>query len=151
MEALFCDPAGNQLRALHVFRRSPIVSITIPALDPTAALSDYCSVFGCREVTASAELAQLYLPLDATRAPSVAAVGPIWNTTSLVFDDRAIISQVSPSPAVITLAVADIGAAYSGARRLGWECSVFQPGAASSESFTCLDRDGNLLHVVPVG
>ena len=170
-EAVFGDPAGHPLRALHVFRRSPVISITLPCSDPRAAAAAYTAVFGCRALTSAEDVGQLYLPSAGGRnAPSpdplaAAAVsfGPVFNSTSLVFavppppadaasgeGAAAAAAVVSAGAPVVTLAVADIGAAYAGAHRVGWTVSVFHPGAADAAvSFTAFDDDGNMLHVVP--
>ena len=110
----------------------------------------------------------MYLPA-APHPPCVAAFGPAFNSTVLVFavpptaglpegaERSTATSEMSsgtgaPAPhPVVTIAVADIGAVYSAARARGWLCSVFHPGADDAAvSFTCLDADGNMLHVVPL-
>ena len=179
-EAVFRDPQGGLVRALHAFRRTPAVCVTVTVPSDgdgggascVADVARTCTAaFGLRVVTDARELYELHLPPQASGDGRVVlAYGATHNTTCVVLEPCEAAAPVTAGagaasappppplaappagpPPVLTLLVPDIGAAYAGVLAAGWPASPFYPGSATSTSFTAMEpRSGALLQVAPM-
>ncbi len=156
--AVFVDPAGNASRVLHLFRRNPIVSVTLGVYGLETAVAFFTAVLGMRHVS-KAELPSLCLPPSSTERVAL-AYGPVASTTSVVLE-RAV-----PSPAgtsictdngVLTLAVerARLGPARAAvqadakAAKAAWN-GWTNLGMVDDRGFLCEAAEGFVLRIVPL-
>lgn len=155
--AVFADPDGRRLRALHVFRRTPLAAVTLGVADVPASAEAYARVFGLRRVDEPAEAAEAH-PRPGVPC-AVLAFGPAHATTSLVLEPASAAPPAgrppvhgdgadaddAPVPPVVELAVGDVGTSYHLAVGAGWAVSPFDE--AADRGFTCADPDGNTFYV----
>lgn len=156
--AVFVDPAGNASRVLHLFRRNPIVSVTLGVHGLETAVGFFTAALGMRHVS-EAELPSLCLPPSSTERVAL-AFGPVAFTTSLVLE-RALPSVAGTSTCtdngVLTLAVerARLGPARAAVRadaeaaKVAWT-GWTDLGSGDDKGFLCEAVEGFVLRVVPV-
>jgi catechol 2,3-dioxygenase-like lactoylglutathione lyase family enzyme len=84
-EALVLDPFGNSFTFLHLFRRHPIVSMTLRCSNVEESAAFFTDCLGMRAIKDAQELAELHLPADGLQREAL-AVGPCHNSVSLVLE-----------------------------------------------------------------
>ena len=155
-KAVFADPDGRRLQALHLFRRTPIVSITLGVGNVEAAAEAYHRVFGLRKLTEedAEEMRDAHVRPESRGRAAVLAFAPAHASTVLVLEPARQAqagpespSSSSSSPVIVTLELPDLDTAYHHVIGAGWGASPFNPHAGDA-SFMAQDPDGNVFHVV---
>lgn len=147
-QAVFADPDGRRLRALHLFRRTPLVSLTLGVRDVGAAAESYARVFDLRRVVDPEEAREAH-PRPG-KPSAVMAFGPVHASTAIVLEQAAAPRAPlpddpdAPAPPVVELAVTDLPTTYHHVIGAGWAASPFSEGA--DRGFTCADPDGNVFY-----
>jgi hypothetical protein len=150
------------MRVLHLFRRTPAVSVTVGAADPArTAATFYGGCLGMRHVTAEEELAELHLPQPAPAGSgpgperAILAFGPAHSTSCLVVERAGLTGTAAPAedagagaaPVLgLALPLAQLPQAHARVVALGLPASPFDPSRHSS--FTCVDPDGLVVQVL---
>jgi len=158
---LFVDPSGRALRVLHLFRRSPLVSVTLAVRSVAAARALYEGALGMRPLGAEARAALRLPPQEAAAAAAGGAGAALAlafseapDATALVLVEAAAApaggegeEERGEAPLVLEVEAprARLGALRAAAAAAGLEASEFD--AARDASFLCEDRDGHVLRV----
>ena len=116
-EATLLDPAGRALRAVHRFRRAPIVSLTIGVRDAQAAAAFFVKALGARQLTSVEGVSEALLRSEGGATTAALAWGEEHNTTLLVLEQTCLHPE-TPAAAhndddapTLSVIVSDVGAA----------------------------------------
>ena len=152
-EAVFALPGGGPaLRVLHLFRRNPVVSVTLGAADAGAAAAFFEGAFGLARLRAGAGGAAEAQPRPERRS-EVLAFGAPHNTTCLVVEEEAAAAAAAAAAGggaergALVLSVEARNVARARAAFLDKGLPTSEPGAAGS--FVAMCPDGYTFHVLP--
>jgi hypothetical protein len=144
-EAVFALPGGGPaLRVLHLFRRNPVVSVTLGAADAGAAAAFFEGAFGLARLRAGGAAEAQPRP---ERRSEVLAFGAPHNTTCLVVEEAAAAAGGGAERGALVLSVEARDVARARAAFLDKGLPTSEPGAAGS--FVAMCPDGYTFHVLP--
>ena len=159
-EAVFSLPGGGPaLRVLHLFRRNPVVSVTLGARDAGAAAAFFAGALGLLRLGGGGGggggggAGALEAHARPGAGSEVLAFGAPHNTTCLVVEQSGAPggggARAEEGEGALVLSVEARDVAHARAAFIERGLPASQPGAAGS--FVALCPDGYTFHVLPAG